>query len=128
MSKQGDNIPVQMQDALYALSTRVADTLVPLAPGTILSSASVQLARQIADMVPEGKQGAAMTIVDKDGIRLGLAATYKGLVTVTLDVQQSWAKRPPTASLKVKAVWGFYLTCLHVAPSTMQEMFAWLTS
>jgi len=83
--------------------------LVPLAPGTILSQASAELDRQLQAMVPAGKSGAAMTIVDKDGIRIGIAATYKGDSVVqlhaSLELQQRWAKEPPSASLKLKAVW-----------------------
>jgi hypothetical protein len=83
--------------------------LVPIKTGTILSQASEELSRQLQAMVPAGKSGAAMTIVDKDGVRIGIAATYKGdsvvSLHVALEVQQRWAKEPPSASLKLKAVW-----------------------
>lgn len=78
---------------------------VPIAPGTLLSSASAELQKQIAALVPAGKKGAAMTIVDSEGITIGLAASHRGIVTISLDVHQSWKKQAPTASLKVKASW-----------------------
>lgn len=79
-------------------------SLVPLAPGTLLSSASAELERQIREAVPPGKTGAAMTIVDKDGVRFGVAVTYKGAVSISLEAQKGWDKNPPSASLKIKAV------------------------
>lgn len=79
-------------------------SLVPLAPGSLLASASAELDRQILAVVPPGKKGAAMTIVDKDGVRIGVAMSYKGMVTVSLEAQKGWDKNPPTAALKLKAV------------------------
>ena len=82
----------------------MTETLTPLVPGSLLRSARAELDRQILEQVPVGKRGAVMTIVDAEGARLGVAATYKGVVTVTLEVSQKWAKIAPTASLKLKAV------------------------
>lgn len=91
--------------AAPAASTVKPGAVVPLATGTLLASASAELERQILAVVPPGKNGAAMTIVDESGVRLGIAATYKGVVTVGFEVEQvGWKKMAPKASLKVKAV------------------------
>lgn len=76
--------------------------LIPLAPGTLLSSASKELERQILEAVPAGKRASLMSIVDKDGIQLGIAATWKGRVYASLSVGKDWNDTPPTASLKVR--------------------------
>lgn len=79
------------------------DPLIPLAPGTLLSSASKELEKQILDAVPAGKRGVALTVVDARGIRLGVAMAYKGAVTASFDIAKAWDASPPTASLKIKA-------------------------
>ena len=82
--------------------------LIPLAPGVLAISASKELERQIADLVPAGKTGAVITVVDKDGIEFGVGlahTTKRGLrLTVTAEVRQAWRRAPPDASLKIKAV------------------------
>jgi hypothetical protein len=84
----------------------MSELLIPLAPGSLLASASGELERQIRAVVPPGKRGAAMTVVDKDGVRVGIAAVYKDAVTVSLEISKRWATgtAPPDASLKIKAV------------------------
>lgn len=77
--------------------------VVPLAPGSLLTSASAELKRQIAAIVPPDKRGAAITIIDKDGVRIGIAMAYKDTVTVSLEAHKGWDRHPPTASLKIQA-------------------------
>lgn len=77
--------------------------LIPLAPGALLASARDELERQIAASVPKGKTGAVLTIVDKNGARIGVAACYKGTVTFAAEAGVDWSGNTD-ASLKLKVV------------------------
>lgn len=82
--------------------------IIPIAPGTLLSSASAELDRQMQALVPPGKKGAALTIIDATGARVAIAYTYGGesvvKVTASLEVQKKWDKTPPEFAFKLKAV------------------------
>lgn len=76
-------------------------------PGPLLSSATAELERQIAALVPEGGKGAVATVVDKRGITVGIGVVHRGKVTLTAyaELTQPWERVAPEARLKLKATW-----------------------
>lgn len=79
-------------------------TRVALEPGTILSSASAELQRQVEAMVPAGKTGALVAIVDTKGARIGVALSHKGQFTAMLEAERTWTGESK-ATLKLKSTW-----------------------
>jgi hypothetical protein len=74
----------------------------------MLYQARRELDRQLADLVPPGKRGLAATIIDKDGVKVGVGAVHRGTwatVTLTAEVQKRWATKAPEFSVKVQALW-----------------------
>lgn len=72
---------------------------------TLLASASKEVERMVADLIPEGKVGAAVTVVDATGVRIGVAVKHRDSFEVSAELLQRWAKEKPTVSIKVKATW-----------------------
>lgn len=73
--------------------------------GTLTAAASKELERMVADVIPDGQVGAAVTIVDASGTRVGVAVRHREAFTASLELHQPWARVKPTLSLKVKATW-----------------------
>jgi hypothetical protein len=72
---------------------------------SLSASASKELERMVADLIPQGKVGAAVTVVDASGTRIGVAMKHKDTWSASLELNQPWAKVKPTVSFKVKATW-----------------------
>ena len=79
----------------------------PVAPGLLLQ-AQRELSRQLNELVPPGKRGLAATVIDKDGVKVGLVAVHRGAsTTISLEasVQQKWDRKAPDYNLKIQATW-----------------------
>lgn len=72
---------------------------------TIVSAASKELERAVAELVPEGKRGASVVVVDKNGVGIGMAMKNGRHFIADFTLQQRWAKEAPTATVRIKAVW-----------------------
>lgn len=72
---------------------------------TIASSAAKELERAVAELVPEGKRGASVVVVDQNGVGIGMAMKNGKHFIADFTLQQKWGKVAPTAQFRVKAVW-----------------------
>lgn len=72
---------------------------------TIAADASKALERAVADLVPEGKRGASVVVVDQNGVGIGMAMKNGKHFIADFTLQQRWAKAAPTAQFRIKAVW-----------------------
>lgn len=71
----------------------------------IAEAAAKELERAISALVPDGKRGASVVVVDAQGVGIGMAMKHGRHFIADFTLQQRWAKEAPTAQFRVKAVW-----------------------
>ena len=72
---------------------------------TLAADASKALERAVSDLVPEGKRGASVVVVDQHGVGIGMAMKNGKHFIADFTLQQKWGKVAPTAQFRIKAVW-----------------------
>jgi hypothetical protein len=73
---------------------------------SLVTAASQELEKMIADLIPEGKVGAAVSVVDNTGVRVGIAMKHGNHFTTSGEVLNRWTDLKKTEfSFKVRAVW-----------------------
>lgn len=77
----------------------------PLMSGPIALQAAKEIDAMIAGLIPDGKKGAAIVVVDKNGAGIGMAMKHGSHLIIEATLQQRWAKEKPTAQIRVKSVW-----------------------
>jgi hypothetical protein len=73
--------------------------------GSIAASASRELEKFVADLIPPGKQGALVTVLDKRGVRVGVAVKDGDRFVASVELCQAWAAEKPDLKAQVKFTW-----------------------
>ena len=71
----------------------------------LLAKASAYLDTRTAGLIPEGKTGAAVLVLDMEGGVFGMAYKRGHRWTFEASLEQRWVRELPTAQIRVKAVW-----------------------
>lgn len=71
----------------------------------VLAKAREEIDAMVAGLVPDGKKGAAVVVVDAKGVGIGMAMKNGRHLVIEGTLQQRWALEKPTAQIRVKAVW-----------------------
>jgi len=71
----------------------------------LLAKASAYLDTRTAGLIPEGKTGAAVLVLDMDGGEFGMAYKRGSHWTFEASLQQRWVKERPTAQVRITATW-----------------------
>ena len=73
---------------------------------SLLAKARTEIDAMVTGMVPEGKQGAIVSIFDQSGVKIGGATKLLGDdLIVDFAVVQRWKKEKPTAQVRVTYTW-----------------------
>jgi hypothetical protein len=71
----------------------------------VLAKAREEIDAMAAGLIPDGKKGAAILVVDKNGAGIGMAMKNGRHLVIEATLQQRWAREKPTAQVRVKATW-----------------------
>ena len=85
----------------------LAQPLAPVVPGLIFQ-AQKELDRQLIEMVPPGKRGLAVTVINNEGAKMGLAAVHRGewfTLGLSVEAQRRWSTGAKEFSVKIQSVW-----------------------
>jgi hypothetical protein len=76
-----------------------------LATPDMLARAREEIDAMVSGLIPDGKKGAAILVVDMNGVGVGMAMKHGRHFVSELTLQQQWARVKPTAQIRVKATW-----------------------
>jgi len=71
----------------------------------LLAKATEELDAMVSGLIPDGKTGAAILVLDMDGYEVGAAAKVGKHFMVEASLRQRWAVVKPTAVIRVSATW-----------------------
>lgn len=71
----------------------------------VLAKAREEIDAMAAGLIPDGKKGAAILVVDKNGTGIGMAMKHGRHLVIEATLAQRWAMEKPTAQIRVKATW-----------------------
>jgi hypothetical protein len=80
----------------------VTDSLVSPA---LLKKASEEIDAMVSGLIPDGKKGAAILVVDANGAGIGMAMKHGRHLMIEATLEQRWMREKPTAQIRVKALW-----------------------
>lgn len=81
--------------------------LPPLVSPALLKKASEEIDAMVSNLIPEGKQGALVVVVEREtGARVGLVTKLgPGDLVVSATLQQRWAREKPSFRIEVRTTW-----------------------
>lgn len=96
--------PPRLDPSMGAAGSSAAGHALP-SSAFLSVQASRELDRMMAELIPPGHTGAAVTIIDLEGARLGVAVKHGESFSASLEVHQPWENVKPNIKLQVRATW-----------------------
>lgn len=78
---------------------------IPTVSPALLAKAREEIDAMVSGLIPDGKRGAALVVVDAKGVGIGMAMKNGRHLVIEGTLQQRWAMEKPTAQIRVKATW-----------------------